>query len=266
MADENEVLENEVVAGTETTPSTPEITGDFNYDYSKIDNISGVKIPDETNGCKSLLQLAAMAYNMSNKQTAYSKAAFEKYVSVINDVVEKYNGRISTNENLLATHNSDIETLKELVGNLNLEGTTSLMQATQQLVKALFNDDNYKDGFEAGDSGGIINDHETRIKTLEDDKVTYEYFAGDNETTHKIEITHPNGGNEDAEKNKTDIYTAVAVDARINDAIQKNLLDNSTSVGGSGSTTDDKYIKGRVDTSELTAGTDGNPLNFQTEK
>ena len=32
MADENEVLENEVVAGTETTPSTPEITGDFNYD------------------------------------------------------------------------------------------------------------------------------------------------------------------------------------------------------------------------------------------
>ena len=80
MADENEVLENEVVAGTETTPSTPEITGDFNYAYSKIDSISGVEIPDETNGCKSLLQLAAMAYNMSNKQTAYSNAAFDKYV------------------------------------------------------------------------------------------------------------------------------------------------------------------------------------------
>lgn len=265
MADENEVLENEVVAGIETTPSTPEITGDFNYDYSKIDSISGVDIPDETKDCKSLLQLAAMAYNMSNKQTAYNKAAFEKYISVINKIVEQYDTRITGNESLLATHNSDIKTLKELVGNLDLKSTTSLMEATQQLVKILFNDDNYKDGINAGSDNGIINNHKNRIGTLEADKVTYEYSGTDDAKTHKIEITHPNGGNEDVESNKTDIYTATAVDARINDAIQTNLLDNSTSVG-SGSTTGDRYIKGQVDTSGLTAGTDGNPLNFQTEK
>ena len=266
MADENEVLENKVVAGTETTPSTPEIiTGDFNYDYSKIDSISGVDIPDETKDCKSLLQLAAMAYNMSNKQTAYSQAAFKKYVSVINDVVEKYNGRISTNENLLSKHEDKITELQQLVGNFDLKDTTSLMEATQQLVKVLFNDENYKDGITTGSGNGIINDHETKIKALENDKVTYTYSAGGNETTHKIEITHPNGSNEDAEKNKTDIYTATAVDARINDAIQKNLLDNSTSVGGSGSTTGDKYIKGQVDTSGLTAGTNDKLLNFQTK-
>ena len=132
------------MAELETTKdSTPAISGNFNYNYSKIDSISGVDIPDETKDCKSLLQLAAMAYNMSNKQTAYNKAAFEKYISVINKIVEQYDTRITGNENLLATHNSDIETLKELVGNLDLEGTTSLMEATQQLVKALFNDDNY---------------------------------------------------------------------------------------------------------------------------
>ena len=268
MADENEVLENEVVAGIETTPSTPEITGDFNYDYSKIDSISGVNIPSETDDCKSLLQLAAMAYNMSNKQTAYSKAAFKKYVSVINDVVEKYNGRISKNENQLSEHEDKITELQQFVGNLPLDETTSLMEATQQLVKVLFNDNNYQDGITTGSGNGIINNHETRIKILEDDKVTYTYSAGDNEKTHKIEITHTDtSDNEDVDKKKTDIYTAVAVDARIDDAIQKNLLDNSTSVGGSGSTTTgDKYIKGQVDTSGLTAGTDGNSLNFQTEK
>ena len=240
------------MAELETTKdSTPAISGNFNYNYSKIDSISGVDIPDETKDCKSLLQLAAMAYNMSNKQTAYNKAAFEKYISVINKIVEQYDTRITGNESLLKTHNSDIETLKELVGNLNLEGTTSLMQATQQLVKALFNDDNYKDGFEAGDSGGIINNHETRIGTLEADKVTYEYSAGDNETTHKIEITHPNGGNEDAEKNKTDIYTAKAVDARIA-AFKTELENNSSSVGSGSTTTGDKYIKGQVETTGIT--------------
>ena len=240
------------MAELETTKdSTPAISGNFNYNYSKIDSISGVDIPDETKDCKSLLQLAAMAYNMSNKQTAYNKAAFEQYISVINKIVEQYGTRITGNESLLATHNSDIETLKELVGNLNLEGTTSLMQATQQLVKALFNDDNYKDGFEAGDSGGIINDHETRIGTLEADKVTYEYSAGDNETTHKIEITHRNGGNEDAEKNKTDIYTAKAVDAKIT-AFKTELENNSSSVGSGSTTTGDKYIKGQVETTGIT--------------
>lgn len=240
------------MAELETTKdSTPAISGNFNYNYSKIDSISGVDIPDETKDCKSLLQLAAMAYNMSNKQTAYNKAAFEKYISVINKIVEQYDTRITGNESLLKTHNSDIETLKELVGNLNLEGTTSLMQATQQLVKALFNDDNYKDGFEAGGSGGIINNHETRIGTLEADKVTYKYSAGDNETTHKIEITHLNGGNEDAEKNKTDIYTAKAVDARIA-AFKTELENNSSSVGSGSTTTGDKYIKGQVETEGIT--------------
>ena len=240
------------MAELETTKdSTPAISGNFNYNYSKIDSISGVDIPDETKDCKSLLQLAAMAYNMSNKQTAYNKAAFEKYISVINKIVEQYDTKITGNESLLATHNSDIETLKELVGNLNLEGTTSLMQATQQLVKALFNDDNYKDGFEVGDSGGIINNHETRIGTLEADKVTYEYSAGDNETTHKIEITHSKGGNEDAEKNKTDIYTAKAVDARIA-AFKTELENNSSSVGSGSTTTGDKYIKGQVETKGIT--------------
>ena len=240
------------MAELETTKdSTPAISGNFNYNYSKIDSISGVDIPDETKDCKSLLQLAAMAYNMSNKQTAYNKAAFEKYISVINKIVKQYDTRITGNESLLETHNSDIETLKELVGNLNLEGTTSLMQATQQLVKALFNDDNYKDGFEAGDSGGIINDHETRIDALEADKVTYKYFAGDNETTNKIEIAHRNGGNEDAEKNKTDIYTAKAVDARIA-AFKTELENNSSSVGSGSTTTGDKYIKGQVETEGIT--------------
>ena len=240
------------MAELETTKdSTPAISGNFNYNYSKIDSISGVDIPDETKDCKSLLQLAAMAYNMSNKQTAYNKAAFEKYISVINKIVEQYDTRITGNESLLKTHNSDIETLKELVGNLDLEGTTSLMEATQQLVKALVNDDNYKDGFEAGDSGGIINNHETRIGTLEVDKVTYEYSAGDNETTHKIEITHPNGGNEDAEKNKTDIYTAKAVDARIA-AFKTELENNSSSVGSGSTTAGDKYIKGQVETTGIT--------------
>ena len=241
------------MAELETTKdSTPAISGNFNYNYSKIDSISGVDIPDETKDCKSLLQLAAMAYNMSNKQTAYNKAAFEKYISVINKIIEQYDTRITGNESLLATQNSDIEKLKELVGNLDLEGTTSLMQATQQLVKALFNDDNYKDGFEAGDSGGIINNHETRIGTLEADKVTYTYSAGDSEKTHKIEIAHhDDSDNEDIVNKKTDIYTAKAVDARIGDAIKTNLIDNSTSVG-SGSTTGDKYIKGQVETEGIT--------------
>lgn len=264
MADENKVLENEVVAGTETTPSTPEITGDFTYNYSNIDSISGVDIPDETKDCKSLLQLAAMAYNMSNKQTAYNKAAFEKYVSVINDVVEKYNGRISKNENQLSKHEDKITELQQLVGKLPLDETTSLMEATQQLVQVLFNDENYQDGITTGSGNGIINDHETRISSLEGDKVTYTYSAGDNIKTHKIGITHPNGDNEDIANNKTDIYTATAVDARIDDAIQTQLIDNSASVGSP--TTGDRYIKGQVDTSGLTAGTDGNPLNFQTEK
>ena len=236
------------MAELETTKdSTPAISGNFNYNYSKIDSISGVDIPDETKDCKSLLQLAAMAYNMSNKQTAYNKAAFEKYISVINKIVEQYDTRITGNESLLKTHNSDIETLKELVGNLDLEGTTSLMEATQQLVKVLFNDDNYQDGITTGSGNGIINDHETRIGTLEADKVTYEYSAGDNETTHKIEITHPNGGNEDAESNKTDIYTATAVDARIA-AFKTELENNSSSVGSGSTTTGDKYIKGQVET------------------
>ena len=240
------------MAELETTKnSTPAISGNFNYNYSKIDSISGVDIPDETKDCKSLLQLAAMAYNMSNKQTAYNKAAFEKYISVINKIVEQYDTRITGNENLLATHSSDIETLKELVGNLDLEGTTSLMEATQQLVKVLFNDDNYQDGITTGSGNGIINDHETRIKTLEDDKVTYTYSAGDNETTHKIEITHPSSDNEDAESNKTDIYTAKAVDARIA-AFKTELENNSSSVGSGSTTTGDKYIKGQVETTGIT--------------
>lgn len=253
------------MAELETTKdSTPAISGNFNYNYSKIDSISGVNIPDETKDCKSLLQLAAMAYNMSNKQTAYNKAAFEKYISVINKIIEQYDTRITGNESLLATQNSDIETLKELVGNLNLEGTTSLMQATQQLVKALFNDDNYKDGFEAGDSGGIINNHETRIDTLEADKVTYNYSGTDDTKTHKIEITHTDtSNNEDA--NKTDIYTAKAVDARIGNAIQTQLIDNSTSVGSGSTQTGDKYIKGQVETTGITAGTDNNPLSFKAK-
>ena len=253
------------MAELETTKdSTPAISGNFNYNYSKIDSISGVDIPDETKDCKSLLQLAAMAYNMSNKQTAYNKAAFEKYISVINKIVEQYDTRITGNEGLLATHNSDIKTLKELVGNLDLESTTSLMEATQQLVKVLFNDDNYKDGFEAGGSGGIINNHETRIGTLEADKVTYTYSAGDNTKTHKIEITHTDtSNNEDADK--TDIYTAKAVDARIGNAIKTNLLDNSTSVGSGSTTTGDKYIKGQVETTGITAGTDNNPLSFKAK-
>lgn len=248
------------MAELETTKdSTPAISGNFNYNYSKIDSISGVDIPDETKDCKSLLQLAAMAYNMSNKQTAYNKAAFEKYISVINKIIEQYDTRITGNEGLLATHNSDIKTLKELVGNLDLEGTTSLMQATQQLVKALFNDDNYKDGFEAGDSGGIINNHETRIGTLEADKVTYNYSGTDDTKTHKIEITHTDtSNNEDA--NKTDIYTAKAVDARI--AAFKTELENNSSSVGSGSTTGDKYIKGQVETTGITAGTDNNHASF----
>ena len=255
------------MAELETTKdSTPAISGNFNYNYSKIDSISGVDIPDETKDCKSLLQLAAMAYNMSNKQTAYNKAAFEKYISVINKIIEQYDTKITRNESLLATHNSDIETLKELVGNLNLEGTTSLMQATQQLVKALFNDDNYKDGFEAGNSGGIINNHETRIGTLEADKVTYTYSAGDDGTkTHKIAVTHTDvGNNEDVAGKKTDIYTAKAVDARIGDAIKTNLLDNSTSVG-SGSTTGDRYIKGQVETTGITADTKDNHASFKAK-
>ena len=76
---------------------------------------------------------------------------------------------------MCAAHNSDIETLKELVGNLDLENTTSLMEATQQLVKALYGVDDYTKGFETGDGNGIINDHETRIGKLEADKVTYTY-------------------------------------------------------------------------------------------
>ena len=264
MADENKVLENEVVAGTETTPSTPEITGDFNYDYSKIDSISGVEIPDETNGCKSLLQLAAMAYNMSNKQTAYSQAAFKKYVSVINDIVEKYNGRISKNENQLSEHEDKITELQQLVGNLPLDETTSLMEATQQLVKVLFNDNNYQDGITTGSGNGIINNHETRIGTLEADKVTYNYSGTDDTKTHKIEITHTDTSNNE-DTNKTDIYTAKAVDARIA-AFKTELENNSSSVGSGSTQTGDKYIKGQVDTSGLTAGTDSNPLSFQTEK
>lgn len=250
------------MAELETTKdSTPAISGNFNYNYSKIDSISGVGIPDETKDCKSLLQLAAMAYNMSNKQTAYNKAAFEKYISVINKIVEQYDTRITGNEGLLATHENEITELQQLVGNLDLESTTSLMEATQQLVKALFNDDNYKDGFEASGSGGIINNHETRIGTLEADKVTYNYSGTGDTKTHKIEITHTNtSNNEDADK--TDIYTAKAVDARIGNAIQTQLIDNSTSVG-SGSTTGDKYIKGQVETSGLTAGTDSNHASFK---
>lgn len=249
------------MAELETTKdSTPAISGNFNYNYSKIDSISGVDIPDETKDCKSLLQLAAMAYNMSNKQTAYNKAAFEKYISVINKIVEQYDTKITGSEGLLATHENKITELQQLVGNLDLEGTTSLMEATQQLVKALFNDDNYKDGFEAGGSGGIINNHETRIGTLEADKVTYNYSGTGDTKTHKIEITHTNtSNNEDADK--TDIYTAKAVDARI--AAFKTELENNSSSVGSGSTTGDKYIKGQVETSGLTAGTDSNHASFK---
>lgn len=250
------------MAELETTKdSTPAISGNFNYNYSKIDSISGVDIPDETKDCKSLLQLAAMAYNMSNKQTAYNKAAFEKYISVINKIIEQYDTRITGNESLLATQNSDIETLKKLVGNLDLEGTTSLMQATQQLVQVLFNDNNYKDGITTGSGNGIINDHETRIGTLEADKVTYKYSAGDNTKTHKIEITHPSSDNEDVANKKTEIYTAKAVEAVIDDKIQTELKDNSASVGSP--TTGDKYIKGQVETTGLTADTKDNHASFK---
>lgn len=253
MADENEVLENEAVAGTETTTSTPEITGDFSYNYSKIDSISGVSIPDKTENCKSLLELAAMAYNMSNKQTAYNQAAF----AVISEIIEKYNGRISKNENQLSTHEDKITELRQLVGNLDLESTTSLMEATQQLVKVLFNDNDYQNGIDAGSGNGIINDHETRIGTLEADKVTYNYSGTGDTKTHKIEITHTNtSNNEDADK--TDIYTAKAVDARIGNAIQTQLIDNSTSVGSGSTTTGDKYIKGQVEIKGITASTDDN--------
>lgn len=253
------------MAELETTKdSTPAISGNFNYNYSKIDSISGVDIPDETKDCKSLLQLAAMAYNMSNKQTAYNKAAFEKYISVINKIVEQYDTRITGNEGLLATHENEITELRQLVGNLDLDETTSLMEATQQLVKVLFNDDNYKDGINAGNGNGIINDHETRIGTLEADKVTYNYSGTGDTKTHKIEITHTNtSNNEDADK--TDIYTAKAVDARIGNAIQTQLIDNSTSVGSGSTTTGDKYIKGQVETTGITAGTDNNPLSFKAK-
>lgn len=251
------------MAELETTKdSTPAISGNFNYNYSKIDSISGVDIPDETKDCKSLLQLAAMAYNMSNKQTAYNKAAFEKYISVINKIVEQYDTRITGNEGLLATHENKITELQQLVGNLDLESTTSLMEATQQLVKVLFNDDNYKDGINAGSGNGIINDHETRIGTLEADKVTYNYSETGDTKTHKIEITHTDTSNNE-DTNKTDIYTAKAVDAIIDNAIQTQLIDNSTSVGSGSTTTGDKYIKGQVETSGLTACTDNNHASFK---
>lgn len=240
------------MAELETTKdSTPAISGNFNYNYSKIDSISGVDIPDETKDCKSLLQLAAMAYNMSNKQTAYNKAAFEKYISVINKIIEQYDTRITGNEGLLATHENEITELRQLVGNLDLDETTSLMEATQQLVKVLFNDDNYKDGINAGGSGGIINNHETRIGTLEADKVTYKYSGTDDAKTHKIAITHPSSDNEDVDNNKTNIYTAAAVDAVIDDKIRTKIEENSSSVG-SGSITGDKYIKGQVEINGIT--------------
>ena len=88
MANENEVLENKVVAGIETTPSTPEITGDFNYDYSKIDSISGVTIPSETDDCKSLLQLAAMA-DASTAAVAAPNAVFA--IKVFGDAITSAN-------------------------------------------------------------------------------------------------------------------------------------------------------------------------------
>lgn len=250
MADENEVLENEAVAGTETTTttSTPEITGDFSYNYSKIDSISGVSIPDKTENCKSLLELAAMAYNMSNKQTAYNQAAF----AVISEIIEKYNGRISKNEDQLSTHEDEITELQQLVGKLDLEDTTSLMEATQQLVHVLFNDNNYQDGITTGSGNGIINDHESRIKKLEGDKVTYKYFGTDDKKTHKIEITHPNDDNEDTVNKKTDIYTASAVDAVIDDKIKTKIEENSSSVGSGSTTAGDKYIKGQVETKGIT--------------
>ena len=254
------------MAELETTKdSTPAISGNFNYNYSKIDSISGVDIPDETKDCKSLLQLAAMAYNMSNKQTAYNKAAFEKYISVINKIIEQYDTKITGNESLLKTHEDEITELQHLVGNLDLESTTSLMEATQQLVQVLFNDDNYKDGITTGSGNGIINDHETRIGTLEADKVTYNYSGTDDTKTHKIEITHPSSDNEDIDNKKTDIYTAAAVDAVIDDKIKTKIENNSSSVGSGSTTTGDKYIKGQVETTGITAGTDNNPLSFKAK-
>lgn len=267
MADENEVLENEAVTETETAASTPEITGDFEYNYSRIENISGIEIPEDGSmaDCKSVIELAAMAFNMSNKQTAYNKAAFQKYMSAINSIVGKYNDRISKNEDHLSTHDNEIEELQKLVGNLDLEETTSLIEATQKLVKALFDDDDYENDFEAGD-GGIIADHRDRIVELEnEEKVTYEYSGTGDDKTHKIAITHSNNGgthlaDEDIENNKTDIYTAAAVDAIIDNAFETRLTQESSSVGTE--TDSDKFIKGQVETSGLSATTDDNHSSF----
>ena len=237
----------------ETT--TAEITGNFEYNYSRIDNISGITIPEDgsTSDCKSIVELAAMAYNMSNKQTAYNKAAFEKYMSAINSIVEKYNKRISANEDDISGHETRVATLEELVGNIDLSSTVSLTEATQQLVKVLFGDDNYKDGLD--DTGtGIVSSYNTRITALEnEEKVKYTYSAGESDSTHKVTFTHTekndNLSNEDATNNQTEVYTATAVDTLIKNA-KNDLSDNTTSIGES--TTADKYIKGQVDTSGIT--------------
>ena len=267
MADENEVLENtEAVA--ETAASTPEITGDFDFNYSRIENISGIVIPEDgsMSDCKSIVELAAMAYNMSNKQTAYNKAAFQKYMLVINSIVGKYNNRISANEDHLVKHDGEIEELQKLVGNLDLDSTTSLIEATKKLVKALFDDDNYQDNFEAGD-GGIIANHRDRIVALEkEEKVSYKYSGDDDIKTHKVALKHTQEKadleNEDVENNQTEIYTAAATDALISKAIEDNLTNETSSVGKSSD--GDKYIKGQVATSGLTAVTAENNTSSYT--
>lgn len=267
MADENEVLENnETVAETETTVSTPEITGDFEYNYSRIENISGIEIPEDGSmaDCKSVIELAAMAFNMSNKQTAYNKAAFQKYMSAINSIVGKYNDRISKNEDHLSTHDNEIEELQKLVGNLDLEETTSLIEATQKLVKALFDDDDYENGFDAGD-GGIIANHRDRIVALEnEEKVTYQYSGDGDNKTHRVALKHTqkdqNLTDEDVTLKQTEIYTADAVDAIIDNAFETRLTQESSSVGTE--TDSDKFIKGQVETSGLSVTTDDNHSSF----
>lgn len=267
MADENEVLENnETVAETETTVSTPEITGDFEYNYSRIENISGIEIPEDGSmaDCKSVIELAAMAFNMSNKQTAYNKAAFQKYMSAINSIVGKYNDRISKNEDHLSTHDNEIEELRKLVGNLDLEETTSLIEATQKLVKALFDDDDYENGFDAGD-GGIIANHRDRIVALEnEEKVTYQYSGDGDNKTHRVALKHTQKGqnltDEDVTLKQTEIYTADAVDAIIDNAFETRLTQESSSVGTE--TDSDKFIKGQVETSGLSVTTDDNHSSF----
>lgn len=268
MADdkENEVLEENTVA--EETDST-QITGDFEYNYSRIENISGIEIPEDGSmaDCKSVIELAAMAFNMSNKQTAYNKAAFQKYMSAINSIVGKYNDRISKNEDHLSNHDDKIKELQELVGNLDLEDTTSLIEATKKLVKALFDDDNYQDDFETGD-GGIIADHRDRIVSLEnEEKVTYQYSGDGDNKTHRVALKHTKEGsnlaNEDVTLNQTEIYTADAVDAIIDNAFETRLTQESSSVGTE--TDSDKFIKGQVETTAISPTTTDNHSTLAAE-